>query len=366
MFPSSHKTYIRSFYKKILSEASIFFDDRTRLYITSRARKTFHEYKTCHDIERIKYKIREGRKHLHRLEKANRGHDKSALKILREAYGLKGKTRHGLIYPYLNGHQHEDVQIHFEPFVAHAPRTAPPPLLCPPLRALITQHLGKNVEPELPVPQYKPLHVGRKANLLWRHRSMLLDRVQVPLPFEIICELEMKAGAPKSHPLACATRLTGGPQWNDFYMPIQPAVNMLGHLEPQIPSKRLLPPKSHSLLSIRARYKMTESPYSTYKPSLLEYLEKNDENKQDEVKSVSKIDCYNSRKKKRLYRRLLQHVPCINMFSANQMWKEGIKYNVFKSNWAPRAVNEILEDVPDEKVICATLVSSRINKKKRS
>lgn len=41
-------------------------------------------------IQRMQY--------LHRLEKANRGNQKSALKVLEEVYGRKGKTRHGLLY----------------------------------------------------------------------------------------------------------------------------------------------------------------------------------------------------------------------------------------------------------------------------
>jgi hypothetical protein len=32
------------------------------LYIKNRARKAFQEYKTCNDLERIKYKIKETRK----------------------------------------------------------------------------------------------------------------------------------------------------------------------------------------------------------------------------------------------------------------------------------------------------------------
>ncbi|CAO3647919.1 unnamed protein product [Mucor fragilis] len=104
---------------------------------------------------------------------------KSALKVLEEVYGRKGKDRHGLSNPYLHAHQPANKTINDpEPFVAHFPRTAPPPTLCPPLCSLITQHLCKKLKPELPIPPYKPLHPGRKANLLWRHRSMLPESVR--------------------------------------------------------------------------------------------------------------------------------------------------------------------------------------------
>ncbi|KAI7907270.1 uncharacterized protein BX663DRAFT_495377 [Cokeromyces recurvatus] len=359
MFLPNHKAYIKSFYKKILSEASIFFDDRARLYIKNRARRAFKDYKTCEDIKRVKYKIREGRKHLHRLEKANRGHTKSALNILEEVYGVKGKTRHGLLYPYLNAHQPDNLKIQSEPFVPHAPRTAPPPELCPPLCALVTRHLGKKVEPELPVPQYKPLHVGRKANLLWKHRSMILDKVHLPLPFEILCELEAKAGAPESHPMACATLKTGGPQWDDFYAPIHPAVKLLEHLDPRVTIK----PFDKDLIALRLNYRLPKSPYMTSKPSLLEYLCDEDEHSKD---SVITDACYSPREKRRLYINLLRYIPCIDMFPANQLWKKGINYNVFTSNWAPKSVNRLLEDVPSEEVIQTTLDSSFPKKNKNN
>lgn len=36
--------------------------------------------------------------YLHRIERANRGHEKSAIKILEEVYGRSGRTRHALIH----------------------------------------------------------------------------------------------------------------------------------------------------------------------------------------------------------------------------------------------------------------------------
>lgn len=79
MFQPNHKLYIKALYKNILVESSLFFDDRARylssgdflkctdivknrLYIRNRARKVAQEYKTCTDVDRVKYKIREARK----------------------------------------------------------------------------------------------------------------------------------------------------------------------------------------------------------------------------------------------------------------------------------------------------------------
>ncbi|KAI7873699.1 uncharacterized protein EV154DRAFT_607084 [Mucor mucedo] len=330
MFPPNHKVYIRALYKNILVEASLFFDDRARLYIQNRARKVVQEYKTCTDVERVKYKIREARKHLHRIEQANRGDQKSALKILEEVYGRNGKTRHALLHPFLNCHQPKDFKLP-EPFVPHAPRTAPPPLLCPPLQALIKQDLGKKLEPELPIPAYKPLHPGRKANLLWKHRSMLLDRVQLPLPFEIICEIERKAGATVGHALYAGTLLTGGPTW-DFYL----STDTMTHLNPTIKlPKRSTLNRNHQTLM--------DSPYATITNISLV----------DHVKKVKRPFNFPTRTKSRLYRRLLTNIPFTNIISPTTLWTQSCK--ILKSHWVPQGVTRILEDIPSEQVIKTTL-----------
>ncbi|KAG2203148.1 hypothetical protein INT47_004955 [Mucor saturninus] len=51
---------------------------------------------------------------------------------------------------------------------------------------------------------------------LWKYRSMLSDRVQLPLPFEIICERERKAGATVGHALYAGILLTGGPTLDSY------------------------------------------------------------------------------------------------------------------------------------------------------
>lgn len=229
---------------------------------------------------------------------------------------------------------------HPEPLVPHAPRTAPPPLLCPPLKSLITQHLGKKLEPELPEPAYKPLHVGRKANLLWKHRSMLLDRVQVPLPFEIVCELELKAGAARDHPLYAGTRMTGGPRWNEFYL----VQRDLTHLNPAlcIPKPKLN----------RVPVQLIESPYATTTTATLLRVE--------DMDTMRPAFEYSERQKKRLYRRLFTHIPFTGIISPLEMWTKSEQ--ISKSGWVPQAVTKVLMDVPNDSVIEATL--SRNTKKK--
>ncbi|KAI8092232.1 uncharacterized protein B0P05DRAFT_525362 [Gilbertella persicaria] len=335
-----HTLYIKSLYKRILVEASYFFDDRTRLFIQTRTKKSFRNYRDCQDLERIKYKIKEARKRLHRLERANRGNQKDALKVLEEAYGRTGKTRHALLYPYLHCYGPLD-GAQPTPLVPHVPRTAPPPPLCPALRVLVTHHLNKRLEPILPEPQFKPLHPGRKANLLWRYRSMLLSRIQLPLPFEILVEIESKAGASVTHPLAAAVRGTGGPIWA-FYQCLKHDM-VMSHLDPHV---KLPPPLSSQL---RRTQPLTSSPYSTHTPLLIEPMEP----------LLKEPVEYDARKRKRLYRKLLRQIPLITKFEPNELWKQGMQYQVSASFWVPKAVNEILKDIPTQQVIDSTIKKKR-------
>ncbi|KAI7875677.1 hypothetical protein K492DRAFT_182412 [Lichtheimia hyalospora FSU 10163] len=197
-------SYVRLLCKRILCEGVQLLDDRARTYILNRTRNAFQSYRQCTDETRTKNKCREAPKQLHRLERVNRGDLKSGLKILEFAYGIRGKTRHRLLHPYVHTHLPAELPVP-ESLVPNVPHTAPPPPLCPPLAAIIRLSLGKNLEPELPKPEFKPLHPGRQANLLWRWRSDLLARVQLPLPLEIIRELEQKAGATNEN------AMSGGP-----------------------------------------------------------------------------------------------------------------------------------------------------------
>lgn len=237
-------------------------------------------------------------------------------------------------------HQPEDLK-HPEPLVPHAPRTAPPPHLCPPLKCLIEQDLGKKIEPELPVPAYKPLHPGRKANLLWRHRSMLLERVQLPLPFETVCELERKAGATLNHPMYAGTRMTGGPRWDSFYITYRDMI----HLDPRITIKKPMNRKPFLLM---------ESPFTTTVLSLV-----------DSKKVVSPFS-FSERQKKRMYRRLLSTIPFTSIISPLSLWDTKLSYEISKSHWVPQGVTLLLPDVPNDKVIEATLSQNTKKKVRRA
>lgn len=219
----------------------------------------------------------------------------------------------------------------------------------PALRSLITQHLGKKPEPELPIPAYKPLHPARKANLLWRYRSMLLDRVQVPLPFEILCELERKTGASPEHPLYSGNLVVGGPKWNDgFYL--SQHQNMMIHLDPYF----IMEEKGVMKRSL----KLMDSPYATpKKPSLLEAIG------EEEIDKA--LYEYTPRQKKRLYKKLLVHVPLIDIISPLDLWNEKVKYKISTSYWVPQGITLLLEDVPSEEIIESTLSDTKKNKKIR-
>ncbi|KAI9249040.1 hypothetical protein BY458DRAFT_43251 [Sporodiniella umbellata] len=339
MFPANHGSYIRALYKNILCEGSLFFDDCSRAFIRDRARSTFKEYKRCQDLERVKTKIREARKKLHRIEDANRGDQKSAFKILLEVYGRRGRVRHELLDPYLNHYKPADFKMP-EPLVAHVAHTAPPPALCSALCVLITQHLGKRTEPTLPEPAFKPLHPGRKANLLWKHRSMLLERVQVPLPFETVCALEQKAGAPAGHPLSLQMLARGGPPL-EFY-----ALRQLLHLRPPVRAPQSKFRRTRTLRDL-------VSPYEAQpQPSLLSYLEPEP---QRPIGLTAHTPVYNERQQKRLYRRLLDKVPCIDHVSGATLWQAEMKPSLTRSHWAVRSVHQLLPDVPEPEVIKATL-----------
>lgn len=343
MFHPSHSSYVKALYKKILSEGSLLFDDRSRHYVKNYTRNAFRNYKECKDLVRVKHKIKEARKKLHRIEDANRGNQKSTLKILEEVYGRNGKTRHSLLHPFLSCHQQVDIDKPV-PFVAHVPRTAPPPVLCLPLVDLITQDLKKKIEPDLPEPVYKPLHPGRKANLLWKYRSTLLDRVQVPLPFEIVCELELKAGASTDHPLYAGNLLKGGPKWDEFYVKQE---NMQ-HLNPTME----MPTRS----TLHRRAKLMDSPY------VMKSIEKSLFNKEEEKKDLYE---YPRRAQRRLYKRLLFSVPFTNIITPTSLWKADKSHKITKSYWIPQRITQLLQDIPSEQVIENTLGKSKGKGKKK-
>ncbi|KAG2222586.1 hypothetical protein INT45_008705 [Circinella minor] len=336
--------YVRTLYRRILCEGSAFFDDRTRTFIFNRTRTTFREYKDCTDEKRNKTKLREAKKFLYRIERANQGHTKSCLKLLQAAYGQRGKTRHRLLQPYtIAPADHEDPK----PLIPHVPRTAPPPKLCGPLTSLVVSVLKKKVEPQLPSPEYKPLHPTREANLLWRWRTNLLDRVLPPLPFEIVCELERRAGASESHPRYVGNLQIGGPLWNDLYSGKENHYD-IAHLYPSatlVPKTKVV--RTHQSLPT-SPFSAEPSPYATL--SMIQFVnpdfEPLDEKEEErDIKGEKQL-----RKARRLYRRLLGKVPLLSPLpTASNMWDPKIKFKTFSSCWIPESVTRIEEKPENDK-----------------
>ncbi|CAO3594010.1 unnamed protein product [Absidia cylindrospora] len=333
-----HSSYIKALYKRILSEAGHFFDDRSRTYVVNRARKLFKEYKTCQDEARIKNKLLEARKRLHRLEKANQGNVKSALKVLEAAYGRSGKTRHKLLHCYLYENIPADMKTPL-PLIPHIPHTAPPPPLCYPLQTIVTKQMNKRLDPELPVPLYKPLHRGRQANLLWRWRSMLIQQLEVPVPFEIVCELELRAGATTDHPCFSGTLLKGGPRWNDMYLHYEKDPD-LAHL---CPTTQLVP-----LSHLHRRIPLPRSPFSApasmYATStLLEMspLQSPSQNDDDDTRPYHQ---FTPRQVRRLYAGLLKTIPLISPIPQSiSLHDPTLKYSFSRSQWTIGSVTKILD-----------------------
>jgi hypothetical protein len=243
--------------------------------------------------------------------------------------------------------------------------------LCPPLQILITQLQNKKLEPELPEPRYKPLHLGRKANLLWAWRSKLLFKAQVPLPLEILNELESNATLPNA-----GTNLTidGGPRWETMYGPRQRKYQRernehfihLAHLDPHA---RLVP--KHEL---QRRLPLPMSPYSnpfsTVSPFSTAYmLGLIEENQDDEIDVMAKHPTeLNPRQIRRYYQRLLSEIPCMTgLTSRDMLWDSNQKHTLFTSLASVSSTRRILSDdeLPSEDVMEQSIASFG-NKKKKS
>ncbi|KAI9323308.1 hypothetical protein BX666DRAFT_1885644 [Dichotomocladium elegans] len=328
---ASSSAYVRTLYRRLLCEGSQFFDARARTFIINRARTLFRQNQSLSDETRLKNKLHEARKALHRIERANQGNVRSAFKLLEHAYGRRGKARHRLLHPYVHAHIPADLPMP-APFVPHVPHTAPPPPLCQPLKVIITQVLRKNLEPTLPQPRFKPLHPGRKANLLWRWRSDLLDRVPIPLPFEIGCELEHYAGAASAdHPLCAAHLQRGGPRWSDLYR----TENDNPHLAHLNPDHRLIPlsrvKRSRHPLPV-SPYAAPPSPYDTM--TILQLVDPDLENHRDGDGHHGndlqrQRHGLSPRARQRLYRRLLADVPMLwPLPTAYNLWDETVRFQV--------------------------------------
>ncbi|KAI9289018.1 hypothetical protein BC943DRAFT_126747 [Umbelopsis sp. AD052] len=359
-----HGHYVKSLYRRLLSEAGLFFDSRARTFMVNRIRHRFRECQRLNDLDRIKTKIIEGRKYLHSIERANINDQKCVMRILRAAYGRTGKVRHYILMPYIEPNPDPSVRTP-EPFYPHIPHTAPPAPMCPPLQILITQLQNKKLEPELPEPRYKPLHLGRKANLLWAWRSKLLAKAQVPLPLEILNELESNATLPD-------LTIDGGPRWQLMYGPRQrkylrernEQVIFLAHLDPQAS----LVPRNKLQRRLPLPMSPYSNPFSTVSPYSTAYmlnLIDDDENDEIEEKHLTELK---PRQIRRYYQRLLSEIPCMTGLSSREMlWDANQKYTLFTSLASVNSPRRILssDELPCEDVMEQSIASSG-NKKKQS
>lgn len=237
-------------------------------------------------------------------------------------------TKNDIIQPYVHTHLPADLPVP-EPLVPHVPHTAPPPPLCPPLAAIIRHTLGKKLEPDLPKPEFKPLHPGRQANLLWRWRSDLLARVQLPLPLQIIRELEQKAGAPSND----TSTTGGGPLWDELYGDQTTHVDIM-HL---CPTTKLVP-----LSKVQRHPQPLPSSSSVYDTaSMIRFVDPSFDPSLDIHARRRRL---NKRNKKRLYKRLLKEIPFLTPIpSASNLWDSSIKYSVGYSKWIPGSVVNVLQ-----------------------
>ncbi|KAG9320762.1 hypothetical protein KVV02_005291 [Mortierella alpina] len=79
-----------------------------------------------------------------------------------------------------------------KPLHFNNPKTVPP-IYVPVVVSLIQSSSGKSVEPNLPVPLFKPLHGRREANLRWRYFTKQVGKLKAPLPGDIRKEMERKS-----------------------------------------------------------------------------------------------------------------------------------------------------------------------------
>ncbi|RUS25206.1 LOW QUALITY PROTEIN: hypothetical protein BC938DRAFT_472485 [Jimgerdemannia flammicorona] len=360
MFSPQHRIYVLLLYKRILVESSYFFDDRTRTYLTLRARQRFRDYKNGELKDRLKKKVAEARKELNLLQRANRSDIEAAMHLLELAYGRKGKVRHVLLE--MDTTSIASTTIHYSihhskhntsfpptinqpyyivgpatrppPLVEHVRHTAPPPPLSPPLQALVL-HANKKLQPVLPIPPHKPLHPGRTANLLWGHRTKILSAVNVPLPLELLRELEHKATMKEglSAPVPVPANEDGA--WVTLY-------GILGHpahtgrianrellkLEPELPKPKLElshlhPEAKSSLIPLRtSRFRTWSIPPSPYAyPS------------EPPGEPVQPPQEYCLRQVRRMYARLLRDVPVLTPAPRmGTMLDKNVRYMVGESN----------------------------------
>ncbi|RPB10612.1 hypothetical protein P167DRAFT_525646 [Morchella conica CCBAS932] len=167
--------------RHLLRQASVLYDDVARIYITRYIVQRFRVNLTADSWRRTKL-LKEGRRGLSILIRANAGDPKPLTKIMEMSYGRTGRRKHELLEPILK----QDPEVEPEPLIPDEPRSKPPAISAA-LRVLLSSQHGRNITskivPKLPETNIwgRPLPIRRKVNMLHRHHSSLLTKVLPPL-----------------------------------------------------------------------------------------------------------------------------------------------------------------------------------------
>ncbi|KAI5839342.1 hypothetical protein DFP73DRAFT_562349 [Morchella snyderi] len=163
--------------RHLLRQASVLYDDVARIYITRYILQRFRVNLTADSWRRTKL-LKEGRRGLSVLIRANAGDPKPLTKILKMSYGRTGRRKHELLEPILK----QDPEFELEALIPDEPRSKPPAISAA-LRVLLSSQYGRKAVPQLPETNIwgRPLPIRRKVNMLHRHHSNLLAKVLPPL-----------------------------------------------------------------------------------------------------------------------------------------------------------------------------------------
>lgn len=184
---SSQKDEARHLLRAILRQATYLPDPQARKWIASHALRRFRDYlPTVKPVavleQRWPTQIREARKALSELRRANAGELKPLVKVLHLTYGRIGKRRRELLKPLLPVLDSPEIapalpslNDKLKALLVSQLRAAPPPLTRPNPRSLTPKFSNLNSW-ERPMPQ------KRVANMTRDWYAAMLHRVVPPLP----------------------------------------------------------------------------------------------------------------------------------------------------------------------------------------
>ncbi|KAI5779232.1 hypothetical protein EDC01DRAFT_755465 [Geopyxis carbonaria] len=183
-------------YRHLIRHAHVLYDDLARAYISRYIRLRFESLREVKGYHQRKH-LKEGRRGLSVLQRANSGVYPALTKILELTYGRTGRRRHELLKPIF-----EYPTENTEPLIPGVRRSAPPQIPKP-LEALLQWNNKKGpVLPKIPETNNwgRPFPKCREANLRWRHLIATVKKCPAPLPLEEHSRLERLASG-KETPL---------------------------------------------------------------------------------------------------------------------------------------------------------------------